>query len=142
MSFINWWSMNFIIIIKNANSSPWRCLFKIGIFIDCQKSKTKKKKNTCFSHSLSSRMCCCLCASNEEILYFHLVVSISITVAASISSGRTRKRTQKFSYTYMCYSHRTKWILVLLFFLHRKFEIITMYMTMSSLRIELYCFVL
>jgi hypothetical protein len=111
-------------------------LFKIWISIDCQISKTKKKKNTCFSHSLSSSMCCCLCASNEEILYFHLLVSVSsIAASASISSGRTRKRTQKFSST--CYSESTKWMECwLFFFFSRTFEIIIMYMSMSVLELN------
>jgi hypothetical protein len=59
-----------------------------------KQATNKKRKNTCFTLSLSYSMCCCLCASNEEILFFHLVVSVSIT--ASFSSNRTRKRTSKF----------------------------------------------
>jgi hypothetical protein len=67
--------------------------------------KYKKKKRT--PVSLSSSMCCYLYVSNEEILFFQLVVSVSIT-AASFSSDRTRKRTRKNLIYIILRS--TKWI--------------------------------
>ena len=104
MSFINRWSMSFILIRKYEFIALKVFVQNWNFSLTVKKARRKKKKRTPVSHpSLSSRMCCCLCASNEEFLYFHLVVSISITAAASISSVRTRKRTHKiFIYIFIC----------------------------------------
>ncbi len=82
----------------------------------------EKEKSTCYSLSLSSSMCCYLYASNEKILFFHLVVSVSLLLLRSHQTEHEKIR--------VGYFESTKWIECCFF---RTLEIIIMYMTMSVL---------
>ena len=65
----------------------WNSVQNFNIRFACQTGeKEGKRENTCFSHSLSSVMCCSLCASKTKRSFtFNRVVSVSLARSLSLS---------------------------------------------------------